>query len=132
MKRLSRRQISTYIAHQLIAGESQQTLTRQLAAYLIETRQTKEVNLILRDVQYYLAKQGHVLGTVTTANELTESTKKTIEAYAKQATNASHITLDTVVDPSVLGGIRLSLPGVELDTTIARQLTALKTQYKKA
>jgi len=32
----------------------------------------------------------------------------------------------------VLGGIKLELPGRELDTTITRQLTLLKTRYKKA
>lgn len=132
MAKLSRRQISAYVAQQLISGAPTKALVQQLAAYLIDARRTKELGLIIRDVQYNLAKQGYVAGSVTTANELDAATKKAIEAYAKQKTGAKHIHLDTSVDPSVLGGMRLSLPGSELDTTIARQLTALKTQYKKA
>lgn len=132
MAKLSRRHIATYVANQLIAGAPVAPLVQQLAAYLIDTKRTKELHLIIRDVQYILAQHGHVSGTVTTASEITATTRKTLEAYAKKATGAAHVQLDEVVDPTILGGVRLALPGAELDTTIIRQLTALKTQYKKA
>lgn len=132
MKKLSRRQISTYVSRQLIAGGSRRELAMQLAAYLIESKKTNDASLILRDAQFHLASAGHVSGTVTTANELSEAVHASIEAYAKKATGASQVTLDSIVDPSVIGGVKLSLPGAELDTTISRQLAALKTQYKKA
>ncbi len=132
MTKLSRRAVAEHIAERLIAGESQQKLLEQLAAYLIESRRTKELNLMVRDIQYYLADKGYVSGTVTSAFELSKATEDAIKAFAKSETGASHIQLDTVVDPSVLGGVRLSLPGKELDTTISRKITLLKTRYKKA
>ena len=132
MAKLSRRAVSEHIAERLIAGESQQVLLEQLAAYLIESRRTKELNLMVRDIQYYLAEKGYVSGTVTSAFELSKATEDEIKAFAKSETGAAHIQLDTVVDPSVLGGVRLSLPGKELDTTISRKLTLLRTRYKKA
>lgn len=132
MTKLSRRAVAEHIAERLIAGESQQKLLEQLAAYLIESRRTKELNLMVRDIQYYLADKGYVSGTVTSAFELSKATEDAIKAFAKSETGASHIQLDAVVDPSVLGGVRLSLPGKELDTTISRKITLLKTRYKKA
>ena len=132
MTKLSRRAVAEHIAERLIAGESQQKLLEQLAAYLIESRRTKELSLMVRDIQYYLADKGYVSGTVTSAFELSKATEDAIKAFAKSETGASHIQLDAVVDPSVLGGVRLSLPGKELDTTISRKITLLKTRYKKA
>jgi len=131
-RKISRRVIATHIADELIKGTSQKKLTKQLAAYLIENRRTNELNLMVRDIQYYLSEKGYILGTVTTAHELGATTKKAIEAFAKKNTGAKHIELDSIVDESVLGGFKLDLPNKEIDTTIARQLTILKTKYKKA
>lgn len=132
MRKLSRHDLAEHFVNELLAGASIKKLSRQLAAYLIESRRTKELNLMIRDIQYVTAEKGHVMGTVTTANELSASMKKSIEAYAKKQTGASHLELDAVVDETVLGGVKLDLPGQELDATIARQLTILKTKYKKA
>ncbi len=129
-RKLSRRAIAEHIAKRLIAGDAQATLVNQLAAYLIESRRTNEVSLMIRDIQYYLAQKGHVSGTVTAAFELSDATKKAIQAFTKAETNATNVHLDTIIDPTVLGGIRLSLPGKEMDTTVSRKITLLKTRYK--
>lgn len=130
--KLSRRSIATYVAQQLLEGAPRAPLVDQLAAFLIETGRTKELSTILRDVQFQLTEKGYVTGTVTSARELSEATLKQIEAYTKQQTRAAKVVLETTVDESLLGGIKLTLPGRELNTTIARQLTLLKTQRKKA
>ena len=132
MAKLSRRVVTEHIAEQLLAGAPQQKLIEQLAAYLIESRRTKELNLMVRDIQYYLADKGHVSGTVTTAFELSQATKDALNAFAKAETNAKQVNLDTIVDPTVLGGMKISIPGKELDTTVSRKITLLKTRYTKA
>ena len=131
-RKLSRRDLSRYAARQLSDGVSQKKVARQLAAYLIENRRTNEISVIVRDIAAQLTEHGHVTGTVTSALGLSASTVKSIEAYAKDKTGAKTVTLDAVVDEAVLGGVKLELPGLELDTTIAHQLTLLKTRYKKA
>jgi len=131
-RKLSRRDLAQYVAQQLVDGASQKKLTLQLAAYLIESRRTNELSIIIRDIAVQLADLGHLSGTITSARELSAETKKTIEAYTKDKTKAPHVSLDTIVDESVLGGIKLELPGRELDTTVARRLTLLKTRYKQA
>ncbi len=131
-RKLSRRNLAQYVAAQIVDGKPKKALVQQLAAYLVETKRTNELDLVLRDIQFYLAKHGRLSGTVTSAHELSVATLKAIEAFAKQQTNASSVSLDTRVDESVLGGIKLEIPGYELDTTAARKLTILKTRYKKA
>lgn len=131
-RKLSRRTLATHFANEVLAGASVKKLSRQLAAYLVESRRTSELSLMTREIQYRLSEKGHVMGTVTTAHELSAATKTAIEAFAKQQSNAKSLRLDVIVDESVLGGVKLDLPGHELDATISRQLTNLKTRYKKA
>jgi len=120
------------MAAQLHKGAAPKQVVSQLAAYLVDTRRTSELELIVRDIQFYLSKEGVVLGTVTSAHELNAATLKAIEAFTKERTGAKTVTLDTQVDASLLGGVKLEIPGHELDTTAARKLTILKTRYKKA
>jgi len=129
--RLSRRRLAMYITDGLVSGADRTTLVQQLAAYLIETRRTKELGLIVRDIEYHLAEQGHLVATITSAFDLTSETKQAIAAFVKDKTSASHVSLTTLVDPSVIGGIKISLPGRENNQTIAHQLTVLKTRFKK-
>lgn len=131
-RKLSRRTLATHFANEVLAGVPVKKLSRQLAAYLIESRRTSELSLMTREIQYRLSEKGHVMGTVTTAHELSAATQSAIEAFAKQQSKAQSLQLDTIVDEAVLGGVKLDLPGHELDATISRQLTTLKTRYKKA
>lgn len=129
--RLSRRRIAEYVANGLIAGTSKTTLLQQLAGYLVESRRTKELELIVHDIEHFLAEQGYVTATVTSAFDLTTDAKKAIEAFVKSKTDASQVSLAAYVDPKVLGGVKISLPGREINQTVAHQLTVLKTRFKK-
>jgi len=132
MTRLSRRAIATYVAQQLTTGTDSKKVVLQLAAYLVDTRRTKELSLIIRDIQFYLSEAGSVSGVITTATALTAETKKAVEKYIKQQTGATTVALDSFIDPSVIGGVKVSIPGRELDATVSRNLTILKTRFKKA
>ena len=132
MAKLSRRAIAIYIAEQLTSKADSKKVVLQLAAYLVDTRRTKELSLIVRDIQFYLSEAGSVSGVITTATELTAETKKAVEQYIKQQTGATTVALDSFIDPSVLGGVKVSIPDRELDATVSRSLTTLKTRFKKA
>lgn len=131
-RKLSRRALALHVATHLVDGKPQKEIAQQLAAYLIWTRRTRELSTIVRDIQFYLAEHGHIAGTVTSAHDLTAETLKQIKAFTKDKTGAKNVSLDTNVDEALIGGIKLEIPGYELDSTIARQLTTLKTRYKKA
>jgi F0F1-type ATP synthase delta subunit len=50
----------------------------------------------------------------------------------KQHTGAKTVSLENSIDASVLGGVKISIPGRELDATITHSLNILKTRFKKA
>ena len=129
--RLSRRKITGYIAQQLAAGADVEQLVRQLAAFLIDSRRTNEVSLVVRDIEYELTKQGIVLARVTSAFNLTEATRLAVTKLIEDKTGAQQVQLHQFIDPGVLGGVKIDLPGSQLDATIARKLTLLRTNYKK-
>lgn len=131
--RLSRRRIADYIADGLIAGTpTKKQLLHQLAGFLIDTQRTKEVELIVRDIEFALSQKGVVQATIVSAFELTTEINAMIEAFVKTETNATQVNLFNSVAPDVIGGIKIAVPGRELDQTVARQLTVLKTRFKKA
>ncbi len=49
--RLSRRKIAAYAADKLIGGSSKKEVLREVAAYLITTRRTRELELLVRDIE---------------------------------------------------------------------------------
>lgn len=129
---LSRRVLANHISGQLIEGVPSRRLAQQLAAYLIESGRLKESSMLLRDINESLAEKGYVNGTVVSAHQLSETTIRSIEQFTKEATRATKVTIDPQVDTSMVGGLLLQTPGYQLDSTVKRQLTTLRTRYKKA
>lgn len=117
---LSRTKIARYVAEQLQAGNTD--VVREVAAYLIENRRTREADLIVRSILERLETEGIVLADVTTATALDEAIKSELQ----QLTGASQLEINEHVDPSVLGGIRFETPSRRLDATFAHRLTQLR------
>ena len=130
--RISRRKLAHFLVGQIEAEAPLQSILRQLAAYLVESRRTKEIDLIIRDVEALLADRGTVLGTVITAHELSVQTYAALEAYVQSELSAPTVKLTREVKPDLLGGFRVETPGHVLDRSIRHQLTQLKTTFKKA
>lgn len=123
-QRLARRKIAAYYAEQLLAGK--RTVAKQLAAYLVETRRVRELDLIVRDIEEALAERGVLLADITTSRTLSSGVAKEITAYLKAASEAKTIHLRESVEPELLGGVRIAVPGKELDMTLRRKLNQLK------
>jgi F-type H+-transporting ATPase subunit delta len=129
--RLSRRKIAGYIADGLMSGKEHKRIIQELAAFLIDTRRTKELELVVRDIEFELSKRGVVLGRITSATNLTSATELAIKKLIKSETNARSVELARFIDPTVIGGVKIDLPGEQFDGTIARRLTTLRMNVKK-
>lgn len=129
--RISRRKITVYIADKFAKGGDKTKLINELAAFLIDNKRTNELDLILRDIEYQLLRRGIVLARVTSAFELAAETRAEITKMIKDNTHATIIELQQFIEPTLLGGVRLDLPGMQLDNTISRRLTTLRTNVKK-
>ena len=122
--RLSRRKISAYLADELLAGKKD--VPTRLAAFLLDTRRMRELPLIVRDIEDALATRGVVVADIDSAYKLSADTTKQLELFVKSKTGAGQVHFRTAIDETLLGGVRVNLPGQELDATLRRKLTNLK------
>lgn len=122
--RLSRRKLAAYVADELQAGASVSKVLREVAAYLIDTRRTRELELLVRDIEDALATRGTVVADITSAHALSAELKSEINALV----GAKKLQIRETIDESVLGGLRIDVPGKRFDGTIRHKLTALRAK----
>lgn len=122
--RLSRRKIAEFVAARLLAGGTVKDVLREVAAHLIDNRRTREIDLLVREIEDVLAERGVVVANVTTAHPLTDTLRGEINTII----GAKSLQLRESVDESVLGGVRIDMPGKQFDGTIQRKLTALRAK----
>lgn len=120
--KISRRKLAVYVADQIEAGAKLGAIVEQLAAYLIETKRLREADLVVRAIEDELAARGTVIARVTTAYPLDAALRTQIEAQI----GAKRTYIEEIVDPSILGGVRIETPGTILDATMKRKLLALR------
>jgi len=125
--RISRTKLAAYVADSLVAGDSAQQALQHVAAYLVDTRRTREWELIARDIEAALAKRGITVADVTTAWPLDATARTQVQGLV----GAKKLHLRETVDSSVLGGVLIHLPGQRFDGTVRRKLTALKLSTVK-
>jgi len=121
--RVSRRKLSAYAVERLLSGAKKAEVLRELAAYLVDTRRTRELELLVRDMEDALAERGIVVASVTTARPLSSELKAEVEKLV-----GGKAQLRSAIDESVLGGIRVELPGKRYDGTIRHKLLQLKAK----
>lgn len=123
MAKLSRRKLAGNAADRLAAGESKKTVLRDVAAYLIDSGRTSEATLVTRDIEAMLLERGTAVGTVTSARPLTSAALKSIESFVRQTdSRIKQVVLREQVDETLIGGVKLELPGSQLDATVKAKL----------
>ena len=119
--KISRRKLALYVADAVEAKQKLGSVLAEVAAYLVETKRTREAELLVRAIEDELAARGIVIAHVVTARPLAKELEQAITTLI----DAREIHLDSEVDPSVIGGVRVETPGKLLDATIKRKLLAL-------
>jgi F-type H+-transporting ATPase subunit delta len=122
--RLSRRKIAHYVTDKLLSGAKIAPVMKEVAAFLVETGRTREFDLIVRDIEGELAANGIVVADVVSAYPLADELKKQIG----ELVGAKDLQLRSTVDPEVLGGMRISVPGQRFDGTLRHKIAALKAK----
>jgi ATP synthase F1 delta subunit len=124
--KLSRHKIAEFLADRLAAGESPRRVAKILAAYLIDTRTTRQAELILREITAALAdKHGHLAVEVTAARRLNDETRQAIATLVKANSNARKVELIESVDPDLIGGAIVRTPDAEMDNSVRGGLRKL-------
>lgn len=122
--KLSRRKIATVVAERLLEGDK--TIIKDLAGYLFYTRQTRSINLLIRDIENALLDKGVLVAKVVSAHDLADSVKKQIDAFLLDKSGANSVQVQYSIDKDLIGGIQISTPQAILDTSIKNKLQRLK------
>lgn len=120
--KLSRRTLARYVVAEYANGRALGEPIDEVAAYLIETRRTREAELVVRTILDELATHGTVVATVTTAQQLKDSVRKQLIGTI----DADTVHMREVIDPGVIGGVIIETPGSKLDASIRHKLARLR------
>lgn len=119
----SRTKLARLIADQTLAKGSSKRFTQEVAAYLLTERRVNELDSVLRDVQADWAEAGQVEVLTYSAHALTGQVKANIIKRLKPLyPRAKRIFVTEIHDPAVIGGVRLSVAGRQLDLSIETKL----------
>lgn len=123
----SRTKLANYIADAAGGKQSSEEIAESVAAYLIDTGKTAELNSLLRDVAEERAiSQGYLEVTAVGAFALSAEEKKEIERVArKQYPKVKKVVIREEKDQSAVGGVRLLFPHHQLDLSIRTKLNRL-------
>lgn len=121
--KISRRKIAQYAADKIERDGLKSQLIDEIAAYLIESKRLREADLVVRAIEDELAYRGTVIARVTSARPIDASLRKKIEATIQ---GADRVLVEEIVDPTVVGGVRIETPGKLLDATLKRKILALR------
>lgn len=122
--KLSRRKIATVVAERLLEGDK--TIIKDLAGYLFYTKQTRSINLLVRDIENALLDKGVLVAKVVSVHDLADSVKKQIDAFLLDESGANSVQAQYSIDKDLIGGIQISTPQAILDTSIKNKLQRLK------
>lgn len=124
---VSRRHLAEVIGERTLHVSGTKALAREIAAYLLDTRQSADLDSLLRDVMEYRARHGVVEAVAVSAHEITDATVKGIEEILKREhPKAKSVRVIRRLDPSVVGGVRVELANEQLDLSVKDRLDTFK------
>lgn len=119
----ARKDVASVIAARLQKRQNQRELARQIAAFLIAERRSGDLEPLMRDVMAVRYQQTGVLeAAVTSAFPLTPVAKQQITTILP----TDNLVINEIIDPAVIGGVRIEAGSTLIDATIQRQLETIK------
>lgn len=121
---VSRRKMAAYAAEQILSGGKKSQVIDEIAAYLLEAGETREAELVVASIEEELAARGAIVATITTAHPLSSQARQKI--IHKFTPKGAKMYVREKIDPSLIGGFKINLPGSQYDGTIIHKLTSLE------
>lgn len=110
-----------------LTEEPAKKLSRDVAAYLLESGRVGELDSLLRDVQQQRADAGIVEAIAVSARPLNDKIRADIEARVRSLyPKATKIIISEELDPDVVGGVKIELANEQLDLSIRSKLNRFK------
>lgn len=130
MNKVSRRALSRYAADQLLAGHSAKAVAKSLAAQIVDSGNNIQPEFLLEDIAWELEdRQALAIGHVISATALTKELENALKAHLIKVTKAKEVVIESNIDKSVIGGVRIETSGRVWDGTVLRALSELKEVF---
>jgi F0F1-type ATP synthase delta subunit len=123
----SRRRVAKFIADQLADGEPVSRIARVLAAWLCESKQSRNWELVLRDIETALLRDHKYLAAdVISARKLSAETIDDLRKMLIRETDAKTVEILSEIDEKLVGGVIVRTPESEMDSTLLAKLRKLR------
>ncbi len=124
---MHRHELTEVIGERTLHIRDVRTLAGAIASYLLEERRTGDLESLIRDIMQYRIEHGVVEANIVSAHELPGYVIEDVKDILKhEYPHAKELELDSQIDPSVIGGLRIELPNQHLDMTVRAKLDTFK------
>jgi len=119
--------LAQIVEGKLSKSTSNSALAKQIASYLIETRQTQHLASLMREVMAIRAEAGVIEINAVSAFNLEQKVKNELNLLIKREyPKAKKVMLDQKIDVDLVGGVRLDMPSEQLNLTIHDRMSRFK------
>lgn|SRR5690606_31599972 len=123
----TRSELAEIIGEKTLHISDTKKLVRSVAAYLAEMDKPVDLDSLMRDVMQYRLEQGIVEAVVVSAHPLTPQVITDVKSLIKEhLPGTKSIKIDTRIDESLVGGVRIELPHEALDLSVRSKLNLFK------
>ena len=141
-KSLKNRDLQLFIASPIIHSERKAAIFKEMFGKKLSVITNSFVDIVTsKHREYYLPEivtafirqhkelQGVAVAKLTVASPVDDATLKQIREMVIQATGKKSVELQTVLDPSILGGFVLQYEGQQYDASIVSKLDTLRKEF---
>ncbi len=123
---ITRTNTASYAAEKLVSNSDRTELIDQMAAWLIDTKSTRQMHYLVNDIAKKLLQHKYLFVRITSARKLSQSALNTIDSFLKlQFGKEFTIEHTEIIDPSVVGGVIIDTPTGTLDASVKHKLDRL-------
>lgn len=107
--------------------------TKKLIEVLVDNKRIAQLgNVASSYIDLYNESKGVKVAKVITAVPLTPALENKVLAKVKELTGSASVTLENVIDASIIGGFILRVGDLQYNASIANQLGNIKREFSKS
>ena len=122
MAKITLQQIAVYAVDELEAGTSMKDVARNISAYLLQERRSRDVSSVVRAIEAEMNKRGKAQVVVTSAHAVSSEIKQQLA----ELLGAKNAVFHEDIDPNVIGGVKARSGESEIDLTVRGHLNRFK------